>query len=234
MVGCRHRRWCLLLGGTGHGRFYCGSASVAEGSPGWQVLKNLIDATPGPDMQGRDPRAGPLGWIGTSEPHGRERDFAWRLSEAFLPPPLREQALQFLRRQTPSSSSFRLVVSLPAALCRLPIALMALEQPGSRPGQPDVPRLVEAATIHLAPSMALLASITRRSSAPELGSGAPWPLLVSIVDPTDDLKTCQGYGSSAGTLLAGWQRLTKSGAEGSPHSRPATKADVMDTLQATS
>ena len=216
----------------GHGRFYCGSTSVAQDSPGWQVLKDLIDATPGPGMPGHDPRAGPLGWIGTSEPHSRERDFAWRLSEAFLPPPLRDQALQVLRgSQAPSSSSFRLVVSLPAALCRLPVALLALEQPGSQTGQSDVPRLVEAATIHLAPSMALLASITRRSPAPEPSPGTPWPLLVCVVDPTDDLRHAK-VTEGCGALLTGWQRLTKLGVEGSLHARPATKADFIETLQA--
>ena len=210
----------------GDSRFLCGSTPVAEGTPGWQVLKDLLDATPEPGISrieggGYRIRTGPLGWDGPDDPHIRERDFAWRLSEAFLPPPVREQALKILESEQQASGSppFRLVVSLPAALCRLPVALLALQQPASHPGEPDVPRLVEAAVVHLAPSMALMASITRRSPVTGPTSETPWPLLVSIVDPTDDLKHAQA-GAEPRILLTGWQRLRKSGANGSPHARP--------------
>ena len=219
------------------GRFICGSTPVAEGTRGWQVLKDLLDATPEPGIGsiedgGYRIRTGPLGWDGPDDPHIRERDFAWRLSEAFLPPPVREQALKILvpEQQASGCPPFRLVVSLPAALCRLPVALLALQQPASHPGeQPDVPRLVEAAVVHLAPSMALMASITRRSPVTGPTSETPWPLLVSIVDPTDDLDQAQA-GAEPRILLEGWQRLRKSGANGSPHARPATKTELREAL----
>ena len=110
------------------------------------------------------------------------------------------------------------------------MALLALQQPASHPDeQPDVPRLVEAAVVHLAPSMALMASIARRSPVTEPTSETPWPLLVSIVDPTDDLKDAQA-GAEPRILLVGWQRLRKSGANSSPHARPATKAELREAL----
>ena len=220
----------------GDGRFLCGSTPVAEGTPGWQVLKDLLDATPEPGIGsiaggGYRIRTGPLGWDGPDDPHIRERDFAWRLSEAFLPPPVREQALKTLgpEQQASGSPPFRLVLSLPAALCRLPVALLALQQPASHPGEPDVHRLVEAAVVHLAPSMALMASITRRSPITEPTSETPWPLLVSIVDPTDDLTHAQAWAEPR-ILLEGWQRLRKSGVNGSPHARPATTAEPREAL----
>lgn len=215
----------------GDDQFICGSTAVAEGTPGWQVLKNLIAATP--DLQGHIPSDGPLGWIGADDPHSRERDFAWQLSEAFLPPPVREYALQFLQReqQAPDSSPFRLVVSLPAALSRLPVALLALQRPGSDPGLVDVPRLVEAAVIHLAPSMALLSSITGRPPVPEPGPEKPWPVLVSVVDPTDDLRNAHAQGEPR-VLLTGWQRLQGPDVTESQRTRPATKAELSKALRA--
>ena len=215
----------------GDGRFICGSTPVAEGTPGWQVLKDLLDATPRPGFKERHPETGPLGWAGADDPHVRERDFAWRLSEAFLPPPVREQALKILEHEQRASGSapFRLVVSLPAALSCLPVALLALRQPASHPGEPDVPRLVEAAVVSLAPSMALMASITGRSPVTEPSHKTPWPLLVSIVDPTDDLRYAQA-GAEPRILLTGWNRLRESGVNGSQHVRPATKAELRKAL----
>lgn len=217
----------------GDDQFICGSTAVAEGTPGWRALTDLSAATPGPGLQEHDPSAGPLGWIGADDPHSRERDFAWRLSEAFLPPPVREHALQFLQReqQAADSSSFRLVVSLPAALSRLPAALLALQRPGSDPGQVDVPRLVEAAVIHLAPSMALMASIAGRPPVPEPGPGKPWPVLVSVVDPTDDLRNARAHGEPR-VLLTGWQRLQGPDVTVSQRARPATKAELSKALLA--
>jgi hypothetical protein len=215
----------------GDGHFTCGSVPVAEGTAGSSALKDLLEATPAAGMNERNPVAGPLGWEGCDDPHGRERDFAWRLSETFLPHPIREQALKVLnqRQSITGSPAFRLVVSLPAALSRLPVALLAVDQPMPNSGGPDVPRLVEAAVISLAPSMALLSSISRRPPLAAPSPLSPWPLLVAIADPSDDLRHAHS-GLAPGVLLTGWRRLQAQGAEGSPPALPATKAQLRDVL----
>jgi tetratricopeptide (TPR) repeat protein len=217
----------------GDSGFSCGSTSLAEGTDGSLTLKDLLDATPTPGVRQTNPISGPFGWARTDDPYRRERDFAWRLSETFLPYPLRQQALRVLQqgRQAPASRPFHLVVSLPAALSALPVALLALGQPPTGDtGVPDVPRLLEAAVITLAPSMALLASIAGRPPLRAPSTRSPWPLLLSIVDPSDDLRHAQ-CGLAPRVLLTGWGHLRRQGgAEASRAARPATKAHLKDVL----
>jgi tetratricopeptide (TPR) repeat protein len=213
-------------------RFTCGSTPLAEGTEGSLVLKALLDATPRAGGAEADPIAGPFGWEGTEDPYRRERDFAWRLSETFLPYPLRQHGMKVLQQglHIPASPPFRLVVSLPAALSGLPVALLALDQPwAANVGGPDAPRLLEAAVITLAPSMALLASITGRPPLPAPSTTSPWPLLVSIVDPSDDLEHAQ-VGLAPRILLTGWRRMQGQDAEGRPPAQPATKAQLGEVL----
>jgi tetratricopeptide (TPR) repeat protein len=220
----------------GDGRFLSGRRPVKEGTPTGQALAELLDATPGPGLQEQGSSgvlAGPLSGrvIGGDDPHDRERNFAWRLSEAFLPPPVRERAITQFREQRQAShpEPFRLVVSLPAALCRLPVPLLALEPPVPQGGLSDVPRLVEAAVVHHAPSMALLASLAVQPPLPPPSPEEPWPLLVSVVDPTDDLEHAHG-GDAPCVLLVGGRRLGEQARNGDPKARLATKAALRKAL----
>jgi hypothetical protein len=220
----------------GDGHFDCGRRPIGEGTPAGQTRAELLDATPGPGLQEQGSTgvlAGPLSGraVGSDHPHDRERAFAWRLSEAFLPPPVRERAILQLQEQIHASHSapFRLVVSLPAALCRLPVALLALEPPAPQTALADAPRLIEAAVVHYAPSMALLASLVAQPPVPAPSPEKPWPLMVSVVDPTDDLVHAHG-GDAPRVLLIGGRRLREQARNSDPKGKLATKATLRKAL----
>jgi CHAT domain len=220
----------------GDGHFVCDRHPIGEGTPAGQALAELLDATPGPGLQEQGTTGvltGPLSGraVGSEHPHDRERAFAWRLSEAFLPPPVRERAILQLQdqRQTSPSAPFQLVVSLPAALCRLPVALLALEPPTPQAALADVPRLIEAAVVHHAPSMALMASLVAQPPLPAPSPEKPWPLMVSVVDPTDDLRYAHG-GDAPQVLLVGSRRLREQVRNSDSKAQLATKAALQKAL----
>jgi tetratricopeptide (TPR) repeat protein len=220
-----HYYWAVLA----DGRFTCGSTSLTRGTPAADALVELLAVTPGPASGPQDPSsvlAGPLSGrvVGPEDPRSRERDFAWRLSRAFLPGRLSDRLAATMRG---GGGPERLVVSLPAALSRLPVALLPLEAPV--PGaQTDVPRLVEAASINYAPSLGLLAAIATRAPEPPPSADQPWPVLISVVDPTDDLPHAD-TGGTPQVLLTGWERLRAGQVD--QHAWPATKEQLMDALQ---
>jgi CHAT domain len=216
------------------GHFTCGSTSIKSGTAGAEALAALLDATPGPGSQeqGLDGvLAGPLSGrvLGGDDPRLREREFSWRLSATFLPPPLRQYALQHLGRMKDTSrvTPALLVVSLPAALCRLPVALLPLDRSPNQDS--DLPRLVEAATLYHAPSMALLASTGGRPPEVAPSNAQPWPLLVAVVDPTDDLKHADG-GDEPHVLLTGSHRLGQLGQQSGSRAQLATKNALRTAL----
>jgi tetratricopeptide (TPR) repeat protein/CHAT domain-containing protein len=96
------------------------------------------------------------------------------LGQALLPGPLATE----LRRRLDSDVPLPLVIAPAPQIGSVPFACLGL-------GDGKVPRrVVEAAVVHLAPSVALLDVVSRRLQ-PKVGP--PWPLLVVVADPNEDL-----------------------------------------------
>jgi hypothetical protein len=221
----------------GEAGYSCGRVEAGPGSAARKALNELISATPGPGFQEQNASGvlmGPLAGrrISADDPRTLEAALSWRLAGGYLPEPIRQLALRSLegRQRSPDALPPRLVVSLPAALSRLPAAMLALREPVPGPGGfNDAPRLVEACIIHHAPSMALLAGIGQRAPVARPSADRPWPLSVAIVDPTDDLKHAHG-GDEPDVVLTGWQRLSDRGHPGTAPKAPATKAELRRAL----
>jgi CHAT domain-containing protein len=108
-----------------------------------------------------------------SDPEAEAR-LARGLGQALIPDPLASE----LRRRLDSDVPLPLVIAAAPQLGSVPFACLGLDD-GRVPR-----RVVEAAVIHLAPSVALLDVVSRRVQ-PEVGP--PWPLLVVVADPNEDL-----------------------------------------------
>ena len=160
--------------------FLCGSVPAGPDSAAAKALHELTEATPGPGLREQQKvLAGPFAGrkVGEDDPRTREAALSWCLAEAFVPQPIREFALRWFEDAQSNVRPPRIVVSLPAALSRLPVAMLAIRKPltGSG-GFSDAPRLLEACVIHHAPSMALIASIAPRAPVGRPGPERPWPL----------------------------------------------------------
>ncbi len=172
--------WALLL----DGQWACGEISLSEGTRLRELMTKALKTSPQSGRGSLDEiLQGP--WCRTAF---AEEDTAVELGEALLPGPLKERI-----RGTPRMHALSLVVS-GNLLALVPVSLL-----GVRVDILTSRRLVESATLRLAPPATLVDRLAQR---PATGSEA-FPLHLACVDPRGDLRNSREAPAGARQILTG-------------------------------
>lgn len=115
------------------------------------------------------------------DPEGKEPTWAWEVGRRLVPDVLADE---LRRRLEPDTDPLPLVIAPSPGLATVPFGLLSLEEPGET--SPLGRRLLEAATITLAPPAGGLVQRVAERVATRTPAARPLPVPLAVVNPTGD------------------------------------------------